>query len=57
MLYPSRPVLRLALALVLVGSIVGLLSLPMGRRKPYDEERAEELKASSGADPEGRYVW
>lgn len=57
MLYPSRPVLRMALALILVGSIVGILSLPLGRRRiPYAQEWAGERKASEGADPEGRYV-
>lgn len=58
MLYPSRPVLRVLLPLVLIGSIIGLLSLgaPMRQRIPYAEEWAEEQKASEGVDPKGRYV-
>lgn len=58
MLYPSRPLMRVLLALVLVSSIFGILSLrvPLRKRIPYAEEWEEELKASEGADPDGRYV-
>lgn len=58
MLYPSRPLMRVLLALVLVSSIIGILSLrvPLRKRIPYAEEWEEELKASESADPEGRYV-
>lgn len=57
MLRPPKPVLRLAVVLIVLGTFIGLTASPLGGRAPYADERDEEREASRGADPAGRYVW